>query len=116
MKQKFFNIAKNLSHLSKHKKCALGAVIVHKNRIVSVGINQHKTHTRSPAKFRTLHAEIAAILNARQDIRGCDIYVYRENKNGQLAISKPCAVCRDMIEEVGIKNVYYSDHDGYKKL
>lgn len=114
MKMKFFDLARKLAKCSNHPKCKLGAVIVRKNRVISMGVNKLKTHPRSNNKYKTLHAEIAAIISAdRKDLRGADIYVYRENIYG-LAMAKPCESCMLAIQEAGIKNIYYTTYGGYK--
>ncbi len=102
--------------LSDHTQHKLGAVIVNKNKVVGLGCNSTKTSPRSPHKFNTLHAEVAAVLNARQNVAGYDIYVFRETKDGMPACSKPCATCENLLRSQGIKNIYYSDRTGFKKV
>jgi deoxycytidylate deaminase len=92
-------------------KFRLGAILVHKNNIVSVGMNSYKTHplmaTRTPWPF--LHAEQHAIIRAGlNNCEGLDLYIARVRKNNDLAMSKPCSVCMKLIHDVSIKNVYYS--------
>lgn len=52
-----------------------------------------------------LHAEIAALLPVinKFDLSQAVIYVYRENKLGQLAICRPCKGCMSFIKACGIK-------------
>lgn len=109
MKHRHFELAKKLSKKSDHPKFQMGCVIVSKNRIVGVGFNQMKTHTKSTHAFKTLHAEISALIgNTYEDLRNCSIYVYRETKDGKPAMAKPCPTCELALREAGIKNVYYS--------
>lgn len=114
MKPRFFEIAKKLSRKSTywHK---LGAVIVYKNRLIGLGFNNpSKTHTRSNNFYKTIHAELSAIINAGQDsLEGCEIYVYREHADGSPALSKPCKCCRQIIESVGIKKIHYTTNNGF---
>ena len=97
----------------------LGSVLVHKNRIVSVGINSYKTHpmlvNRTPWPF--LHAEQHAIIRQGTDnCEGLVLYVARVLKNNDLALAQPCDVCNDLIKEVGIKQVIYSiDAGGFEE-
>lgn len=58
-----------------------------------------------------LHAEIAAILKAR-DKRIYSIHIYRRNKQNDLANAKPCPICMEAIKAYGIKKVFYSDSHG----
>lgn len=113
MKLKFFEIAKAASKHSDHPAHKLGAVIVKGNKIISVGFNKNKTHTKSNHAWKRLHAEISAILKAKQDLTGCSIYVYRETKNGDLGIAKPCSSCSAAIKETGIKKIYYTIQTGF---
>lgn len=89
----------------------LGAVLVHRNSIVSVGMNSYKTHPLMAARteWPFLHAEQNAIIRAGLDnCEGLDLYIARVLKNNELAMSKPCKVCIGLINDVGIKNIYYS--------
>jgi deoxycytidylate deaminase len=114
MNLRFFDLAKKISKLSNHTKFKLGCVIVKGSKIVSVGTNNIKTHPKAPHPFFSLHCEVAAILAARQDLSGCEIYVYREIKNGTPALAKPCIYCLPFIKESGIKETHYSIKDGFE--
>jgi dCMP deaminase len=116
VKVKFFKLAQRLSLNSSHHTHKIGAVISKKNRIISLGFNQLKTSPNSPHPFKTLHAEVDALLgNSYQDLKGCVIYVYRETKDGLPANSKPCPTCEFALKRAGIKKVYYSlpNEQGY---
>lgn len=116
MKLKFFHLAKVISRSSDHPQHPMGAVIARGNKLVSIGHNKNKTHPKaSKHPFQRIHAELSAILNSREDLRGCDIYVYRETRNGTTGMAKPCIACESLIREVGISRVYYSDIDGFKE-
>jgi len=105
-------LAKRLSFKAKHR-VRIGAVITNKKQIVGVGFNKmDKTHPlitgRNPKK--KLHAEVDAIIGIdRRNLEGGTIYVYRENLNGEVAICRPCVDCQAILEEAGIKEVYYTD-------
>jgi deoxycytidylate deaminase len=114
--KKYFDLAKKLSFKSQyHHKIA--AVVVKKGRILGVGVNNpYKTHTKSTNPWRTIHAELDAILDSpKEELKGSSIYVYREHKNGNLASSKPCEHCAALIAKVGIIKVYYTDNNEYKE-
>lgn len=117
---KKFDIAKVAASHSEHNSVAMGAAIFKKNDLVSIGFNSYKTHSRynkihSYENNQTfvLHAEMSAILKARRDLRGCDIFVYREYKNGSLAMAKPCIACHAALLEVGIRYIYYTSPEGF---
>nr|DAN24115.1 MAG TPA: nucleoside deaminase [Caudoviricetes sp.] len=124
MKMKFFEKAKAASEMSDYKRIKIGAVIVYKNRVVSVGWNTTKTnplqkslnHLRFKADeyCASLHAEMMAFLRLPYglDHRNLSIYVYRENRFGELRMSRPCPSCMSKIKELGINNIYYTSTDG----
>lgn len=109
MKIRFFKLAEKLAQKSDHEIHKHGAVLVRKNSVIGIGFNQHKTHSKSTHPFKTIHAEFSAILNSQQEsFEGCELYVVRKRRNGELANSKPCISCARMLESLGIKKVYYS--------
>jgi len=101
----------------------VGAIIFDKNIIVSTGYNQPLRSVRS-ATFKffknkySVHAEVDAIIKAKCDLKGKSILVVRINSEGKLMKAKPCSYCRDYLNYVGIKNIYYSSGyiDSIKKL
>jgi deoxycytidylate deaminase len=114
MNLKFFDLAKKVSKLSNHKHHKIGSVIVRGGKVISVGTNKIKTHPRSPHPHFSLHSEMAAILLAKQDLKDCDLYVFRELKDGTLAISRPCEYCWQLINASGIKEVHYTVDKGHE--
>lgn len=116
MKPKFFQLAKVVSARSDHHSHLIGCVITKKNRVVSVGHNQMKTHPRTTHLFKFLHAEAHAILGTPlSDLKGATAYIYREHKDGKLALSRPCCSCLGMLRVVGIKKICYTDYGTYKE-
>ncbi len=116
VKNKFFEIAKKLSIKAEyHHK--IGAVVVKKNKIVGLGFNKpSKTHPQSNHPFKTIHAELDAILDSdKDDLIGATIYVYREHKNGHPASAKPCPHCQELIKRYKLKKVCYTDDGNYKE-
>ncbi len=114
MKKRFFDLAEKISIRSSHKQHFIGACIVKKNRIISLGYNQLKTHPKSPSKFKSLHAETHALLGIPlEQLRGASIYVFRKTRNNTLGNSKPCRDCESLLRAVGIKNVFYCLPSGY---
>lgn len=86
-----------------------------KGHLVSIGFNSYvKTHPYQKRCARKagdafkqyLHAEISAIIKAKQQVHS--IVVVRISKAGDFMLAKPCPVCYLAIEEAGIKNIYYS--------
>ena len=99
MKPRFFELARRMTMYSCHTKHRIGAVLVQKNHVVSVGANRStQTHPKSTNRWRSIHAELDAILGVPAwRLRGSTIYVVRVTKSGLLAHSKPCADCAAML-------------------
>ena len=126
---KYFDVAKAVSKLSDFKRIHIGCVIVDGKHIIATGQNTNKTHPMQKEYNRyrfhadcigngKLHAEMMAILNLRPYLKSLDlskvsIYVYRENRFGELRMSRPCSSCMAKIKELGIRHIYYTSADGY---
>jgi len=122
---KFFDVAKAISHLSDFKRIHIGCVIADRRGIISTGFNTNKTHPLQKEyniyRFRDdtsgngkLHAEMKAILSLPKDIdtKKLVIYTYREDKFGNTRMSRPCPACMQKIKELGIKTICYTTEDG----
>lgn len=122
----YFKTAESLSELSDHH-CRLGAVVVEHSHIIGSGYN---SRTRcSPYQARIddkffpncenrgpLHAETAALIplmKRRYDFSGTTLYVFRKNRNGELAMARPCPRCMEVIKHCGIRKIKYSTPDGF---
>lgn len=127
---KWIEFARSISDLSDHTRIMVGAVIVHKNSIISVGHNQRKTHPKqhrhNHLRFAkcieamdstgSLHAEMHAVIRAERelsDLSKCKLFVYRSDRNGNRAMCRPCAACMDAITKAGIKEIQYTTNDGF---
>jgi dCMP deaminase len=110
---RFTNLAKEVSTWSKDSSSQVGAVIVRPDRtIASVGFNgfprkvcdhPHTIANRDAKLLRTIHAELNAILSAKEPLGGYSLFVWP---------LQPCAQCAAAIIQSGIKDVYcpYSAH------
>lgn len=117
--------------MSDFKRVHIGCIAVYKNQILSVGYNTNKTHPlqKKYNKFRNinydnvepipfLHAEMSCLLQIREmdiDFNKVELYIYREDRNGNLSMCRPCKACMKMIDTLGIKNIYYTTNNGYAK-
>ncbi len=86
---------------AKNGEIPVGAVIVHKGRIISGGRNRRET-----GKNALYHAEISAIDSACRKLGGwrlweCDMYVTLE----------PCPMCAGAIINSRIRNLYIGAYD-----
>ena len=125
--EKYIEIARQVSKLSDYRKTKIGAVIVLKNEIISVGYNKHKSHPIMKVfneKYRgfstkesNIHAEMDALIKCKHtNIKGATIYVYRELQSGALGRCYPCSACQRRIYTAGIKRIVYTDYDGIYEI
>lgn len=103
--ERFLDMAAHVGSWSKDPGTQVGAVIVRPDRtIASVGYNGFprgvgdQYTTRDDKLLRTVHAEMNAILTAREDLAGCTLYVYP---------LCPCSTCAGAIIQSGITTVVY---------
>lgn len=104
---RFSRLSKEIASWSKDSSSTVGAVIVRPDRtIASVGFNGfargvedkiERITKRDTKLLFTLHAEINAILSAKEPLAGCSIFVWP---------FQPCAQCAAAIIQSGIKDVY----------
>jgi deoxycytidylate deaminase len=131
---KFFKLLEKIATAVEPVASArLAAAVVLRGEVISVGINQRKSHPFQSRFGKNedaiyLHAETDAIKNAlknisQEDLAKASLYVMRvkyadENKKKTMwGLSKPCSGCARAIATFGIQNVYYSKDDcGYAHL
>lgn len=102
-------LALKASELSE-ERYKLGAIIF-KRKPISTGFNKtnrswsgsHYGHWAG-----SLHAEIAALINARSSVKGASIFVARKHER----LAKPCSACMAALKEAGIKTVWYTTNTG----
>lgn len=123
----YFNAAKSMSELSNFYKTKIGCVVVYKHKIISSGCNKYKTNPlqkkynkyrfKEDAGKHCVHAEVDALLPliGRKDIdfSHVSLYIYRQYKNGDLAMSRPCPACSSLIKSLGIRNLNYTGNKSY---
>lgn len=98
----------------------LAASIWLKNDVISIGVNQLKTHPLqkrfcdNPHK-EFLHAETDAIAKASRilkgDLEGCFMYVARAKREGRMftyGMAKSCEGCQSCAHHFGIKGIFYT--------
>lgn len=116
MKKRYFSLAKKLSKKSDHR-FQMGSVVVRGSKVLGIGFNNaRKSHPRAKTPYNTIHAELSAVLSAgREDLQGSDMYIYRETRDGKPANSFPCGHCLALINDVGIRNIYYTKDGAFVK-
>ncbi|AFC85696.1 deoxycytidylate deaminase [Frateuria aurantia] len=109
--QRFMDVARLVASWSKDPSTKVGAVLVHpqQKRIVSTGYNGYPRSLeddggldRDRKLSRTIHAEMNAILHAREPTEGLTLYV---------TPLPPCDRCAAHIIQAGIRRVVYAGGD-----
>lgn len=127
MKYNFFKHAKNMAAMADFHKSPTGCVIVYKNKVISTGFNSSKTHPiqrkYNDERFvsngtpHCMHAEVYALCslinNTEINWSKVSVYTYREHKNREKAMARPCKSCMKLIKDLGIINIYYTTEGGY---
>ncbi len=102
--ERFIQMAELVASWSKDPSTQVGAVITEHNRIVSLGFNGYPhgisdnagTDSRELKLLKTLHAEENALLYAKRDLSGCEIWITHF----------PCPNCAAKIIQTGITAVH----------
>ncbi len=105
--------------LSEHPRYRLAAVVSRAGRVISVGVNK----VSAPKRFTKqrpgmhLHAEIAALFNLPKDqAKGAVITIAGITAAGNQMNTKPCRICENAIESMGLKRIVYLDGNIVKEL
>ena len=125
-----FRLARECSFLSDYSGNArIGCIIVYKHCVLAKGSNSDKTHTEQ-AKYNKwryknrsnkylpdkIHSEINCLRKIKYldiDFSKVHVYVYRELRDGSMAMARPCPACMAAIKKMGIIHVHYTTPDGF---
>lgn len=103
------------------------AFIFHKNKLVSVGINDpikpnakalyfgNRFNVEKYQKYSYLHAEISAIAKCWGRVhldRTFSMVILRINRYGKIKNSKPCPNCFDILNVLNISDIWWSNNFG----
>lgn len=133
MNERFFKFAReaaqNADYSGTCSSPAIGAVAVYKGSIIATAWNTNKTSPlqakynvyryHNPFVPAKCHAETQILQKIRWKCGDSiqwdrvDIYLYRELKNGKLAMSRPCESCIRLLRDTGFKRVFYTTQDGF---
>lgn len=94
-----------------------GSVISYKCYIIGSGynLNLHSNFAEHFNELKTLHAEMIAVMRVKNKklLENATLYVTRiSKKTGKLTYSRPCIVCRSMMNSFHIHNICYTDYNG----
>lgn len=106
-KRRFIRRAMELASWSKDPSTQCGCVIYRNKRSLGEGYNGYPAgvadnqDSREVKLMKTIHAEINAILHAKQDVSGATLFVYP---------FEPCGNCASVIIQAGITHVIAAVH------
>jgi len=118
---RWIKAAKAEAYKSKISEWSIGAVIVKGSKVVGRGYNKTSSDVErfrmkygfSPEQLWSLHAEMAALMDADEDLEGAVLFVSGfKSKNGNKICCKPCKACRRVLRHSRIEKVFYTDRDG----
>lgn len=127
--KKVEEIALSLIDWEDKKRCYHSSFVIHKKRIIAIGINQPKTHPinliNRKQSLRTGEdisdqkhtcSELSAILKLKRltniDTEKCTLINVRYNRNKELALAAPCQSCRSLLKYHQFKNVIFTNNKG----
>lgn len=97
MEKIIHELNKLINKAIKNNESPVAAIIVHNNKIIAKAYNQ-----RNKSNITTDHAEIIAIHKANKKLKS-----WRTNKCTMYVTLEPCEMCKSVIKESRIENVYY---------
>lgn len=135
----YLDIAETVSERSTCLRRQWGCIIVNNDQLISSGYNgsprgyencnskgeciRDKLNIPRGTKYElcySVHSEQNAIINAsREQMIGSDLYlVGKDVKTGEyVSNSQPCSLCKKMIINSGVKNVYIrDDKNNFRKI
>lgn len=123
---RYFHRARKVASISDYCKIHIGCIAVYQNQIIGMGCNCNKTHPtqkyynkyrkQSDSMLPKLHAEIRCINKIKNlDINFSKVrlYVYRIRMDRPFGLARPCPSCMAAIEDLGIREIYYTTNEGY---
>ena len=130
----YMSIARQIAQRSTCIRRRYGAVIVREDNIIAAGYvgsprgtpncidlgtcTQEKGNREDQSTCRGVHAEINSIINAARagtSVLGGVMYLYGEDKDGNVIYGKPCKLCRRVIVNAGIIEVVMPGEKAFKK-
>jgi len=96
------------------------SIILHKSRIVSVGMNLFKKHPgakRIGYMYGEMHSEFDAYRKVSRQYRGRKLHLlnFRFNRFGDMRMSRPCRLCMPWCTEI-FSTIHYTTNEGVVQL
>lgn len=105
------------------------SVLWNKNRLLSVGVNKNKTHSRNLrnkkhnreginiSNEKLYCSELACLFSLGKqrytlDFSKCVLVNIRMDRNGRVALSRPCESCGNLLKYTSPRRVYFTNNEG----
>lgn len=109
--ERYLHLAMHVAEWSKDPKNKVGAVIVRDNKILATGFNGYPSgvpdinlEDREYKNLRTIHAEMNAIIQSKQDLTGALVYVSHH----------PCSHCTAALMQAGVEHIFYNTDNDHR--
>lgn len=131
---RMFDKALKIAALSDFKQFKTGCVLTYKKHILAFAPNGEKTspeqahynkfrnfnHVQGKPIHHKIHAEIAALhkvpypVGLETDWNKVNVYVARisPGRKKGIGLARPCEGCLKALEDIGIRNIFYTTNDG----
>ena len=96
------------------------SIIVHKHKIVSVGMNRFKTHPKAKQigyMYEEMHSELDAFQKIEKRLLGKKLHLIniRFNQFGDMRMARPCELCMPWCVKV-FHTIRFTTNDGFEQL
>jgi len=111
--QSWFDLAKQIS-LTVQRDRVHVSLVIRKNKLISVGTNNWKTHPRTVElgyMLPYLHSELDAVRKINTSLDKLTLINYRFSKTGHIGMSRPCKYCMPWCVNMFDK-IYYTNEEG----
>jgi hypothetical protein len=111
--QSWFDLAKQIS-LTVQRDRVHVSLVIRKNKLISVGTNNWKTHPKTVElgyMLPYLHSELDAVRKINTSIDKLTLINYRFSKTGHVGMSRPCKYCMPWCVNM-FDNIYYTNEEG----
>ena len=122
-------VAYSLLDSNNDNRCRHFSFILHKGRLIAIGMNSGKTHpinliNRKVSRVtgqdysdqKQTCSELNAILKLKRltniDTKKCILVNIRYNRKDQIAMARPCMSCNSLLKYHSFKQVIWSTDDG----
>jgi tRNA(Arg) A34 adenosine deaminase TadA len=101
--------------VGKRNSYRVGAILYSGKQIIAAKHNSYQMSAKliKYSNFPCRHAESNAILaHGMDNCEGLDMICTRVLKDGSLTMAEPCEACAELIKDVGLRRVYFTNWEG----